>query len=133
MQPPVQQYQRFGHRTQAPTVEDQFDDDTIRGWYELFELSGLEGLTRIEMGGSAGKMKFEQSEALKAWVNATLPRSARQFEAWIEKEFGLVYESRSGLIALLHRLGLEYRKPEVISRNLDEETQKAFIDFMKAP
>lgn len=105
-----------------------FDDDTIRGWYELFELSGLEGLTRIEMGGNAGKMNFEQTEALKAWVNATLPRSTREVGAWIEKEFGLVYESRSGLIALLHRLGLEYRKPEVVPRHLDEETQKAFIE-----
>ena len=105
-----------------------FDGDTIRGWCELFELKGLEGLTRIEMGGSSGKMNFEQTEALKAWVNATLPRSTRQVGAWIEKEFGLVYESRSGLIALLHRLGLEYRKPEVIPRKLDEETQKAFID-----
>ena len=36
--------------------------------------------------------------------------------------------SRSGLIALLHRLGLEYHKPEVISRKLDVDTQKAFIE-----
>ncbi len=104
-----------------------FDDDTIRGWYELFERSGLEGLSRFDMGGSSGKMSFEQTEALKAWVEATLPRSTRQVGAWIEKEFGLVYESRSGLIALLHRLGLEYHKPAVISRKLDEKTQKAFI------
>src|SRR6202021_1975654 len=41
--------------------------------------------------------------------------------------FGLVYENPSGLIALLHRLGLEYHKPEVISRKLDPKTQKAFI------
>src|SRR6202034_1608617 len=47
--------------------------------------------------------------------------------SWIAKEFGLVYESRSGLIALLHRLGLEYHQPEVISRKLDPKTQKAFI------
>jgi hypothetical protein len=39
----------------------------------------------------------------------------------------LVYESRSGLIALLHRLRLEYHKPEVISRKLDPKAQKAFI------
>jgi transposase len=32
-----------------------------------------------------------------------------------------------GLIALLHRLGLEYRKPEVIPRKLKEEKQKEFI------
>src|ERR1700684_3354254 len=104
-----------------------FDDDTIRSWYELFERDGVEGLSRFEMGGSAGKMSAEQCDALKAWVGTTLPRSTRQVGSWIAKEFGLVYESRSGLIALLHRLGLEYHKPEVISRKLDPKTQKAFI------
>src|ERR1017187_5391837 len=104
-----------------------FDDDTIRGWHALFEQSGLEGLTAFDVGGSSGLMNAEQAEALKAWANATLPRSARHVGAWIAKEFGLVYESRSGLVALLHRLGLEYRKPEVISRRLNEEKQKAFI------
>jgi transposase len=104
-----------------------FDDDTIRGWRALFEQSGIEGLTAFEVGGSSGLMNAEQAEALKAWANATLPRSTRHVGAWIAKEFGLVYESRSGLIALLHRLGLEYRKPEVISRRLNEETQKAQI------
>src|SRR5271167_5153198 len=33
-----------------------FDDDTIRGWYELFEQSGFDGLTRFDMGGSSSKM-----------------------------------------------------------------------------
>jgi transposase len=105
-----------------------FDDDTIRGWYELFEQGGVEGLTSFDMGGSSSRLSAEQAERLKAWVTATLPRSTRQVGAWIAKEFGLIYESRSGLIALLHRLGLEYHKPEVISRKLDEKTQKAFID-----
>jgi transposase len=103
------------------------DDDTIRGWRALFERSGLEGLSSFDAGGSSGLMNAEQTEALKAWVNATLPRSTRHIGAWICKEFGLVYESRSGLVALLHRLGQEYRKPEVISRKLDEETQQAQI------
>jgi len=43
-----------------------------------------------------------QEEALKAFVATTLPRSTRQVGAFIAQEFGLVYESRSGLIALLH-------------------------------
>src|SRR4249919_2626998 len=64
-----------------------------------------------------------------AWCNfvGELSRSTRQVGAWMEQEFGLVYESRSGLIALLHRLGLAYHKPSVIPRKLDEEKQKAFI------
>jgi len=103
------------------------DDDTIRRWHGLFIEDGLEGLTRFEAGGSACQMNGEQQENLKAWVAAALPRSTRQIGAWIEQEFGHVYAGRSGLIALLHRLGLEYHKPKVIPRKLDEEKQKAFI------
>ena len=104
------------------------DDDTIRRWHGLFIEDGLEGLTRFEAGGSACQMSGEQQENLKAWVAAALPRSTRQIGAWIEKEFGIVYEGRSGLIALLHRLGLEYHKPSVIPRKLDKEKQRAFIE-----
>ena len=94
----------------------------------LFIEDGLEGLTRFEAGGSACQMNGEQQEKLKVWIAAALPRSTRQIGAWIETEFGLVYESRSGLIALLHRLGLEYHKPDVIPRKLDVVKQKAFIE-----
>ncbi len=104
-----------------------YDDDTIRGWRKLFEQRGIEGITSFNVGGSASYLSVKQEDYLKAWVGAALPRSTRQIGAWIEKEFGLVYESRSGLIALLHRLGLEYHKPNVIPRKLDEEKQKAFI------
>ena len=103
------------------------DDDTIRKWHGLFVEDGLEGLTRFDAGGSACQLSGEQQDKLKAWVGAVLPRTTRQVGAWIEKEFGFVYAGRSGLIALLHRLGLEYHKPTVIPRKLDEEKQKAFI------
>ena len=85
-----------------------YDDDTIRGWRKLFEQRGIEGITSFDVGGSASYLSVQQEDDLKAWVGAALPRSTRQIGAWIEKEFGLVYETRSGLIALLHRLGLEY-------------------------
>jgi transposase len=104
------------------------DDDTIRRWHNLFVEDGIEGLTRFDVGGSASLLSAAQEDALKAFVSATLPRSTRQVGAFIEREFGLVYESRSGLIALLHRLGLEYHKPTVIARKLDKDKQKAFIE-----
>src|SRR5580693_7431997 len=104
------------------------NDDTIRGWFKLFEQRGIEGLTSFDVGGSASFLSAAQEEALKVFVSATLPRSTRQVGAWIEQEFGLVYESRSGLIALLHRMGLEYHKPNVIPAKLDEDKQKAFIE-----
>lgn len=103
------------------------DDATIRSWFRLFEEDGIDGLAWFGHEGSACQLSGAQQEKLKAWIAATLPRSTRHAGAFIETEFGVVYESRSGLIALLHRLGLEYHKPEIIPRKLDEEKQKAFI------
>jgi transposase len=89
---------------------------------------GIEGLISFEVGGSASFLSGVQEEALKAFVATTPPRSTREVGAFIAQEFGLVYESRSGLIALLHRLALEYHKPNLIPRKLDEDKQKAFIE-----
>ncbi len=104
------------------------DDDSIRRWHALFLEDGLEGLTRFDSGGGASRLSKMQEEALKSWIGEVLPRSTRQVGAYIEREFGVVYESRSGLIALLHRLGLSYSKPETIGRKLDVEKQQAFIE-----
>ena len=104
------------------------DDDTIRRWRALFLEDGLEGLTRFDAGVSSSRLSTAQEEALISWVATKLPRSTREAGAYIAREFGVVYESRSGLIALLHRLGLEYSKPETIGRKLDVQKQKAFIE-----
>lgn len=103
------------------------DGDTIRTWYRLYEEDGIEGLAGFGYEGSACRLSLEQQDKLKAWIAETLPRSTRQIGAWIEKEFEIAYEGRSGLIALLHRLGMVHRKPQAIPRKLDEDKQKAFI------
>ena len=103
------------------------DDDTVRGWRKIYDERGLAGLGQFDAGGSSSRLSIEQGETLKAYVAQALPRSTRQIGAFIERDFGVVYESRAGLIALLHRLGLEYHKPDVIGRQLDVEKQQAFI------
>jgi transposase len=105
------------------------DDDTVRAWHGLYAEDGFDGLGRFEAGGSLSRMSGAEQDRLKAWVTAALPGSARQIGAFIEAQFGFSYESRSGLIALLHRLDLEYHKPQVIPRRLDEQKQLAFIAF----
>jgi transposase len=69
------------------------DDDTIRGRRKLFEHRGIEGITSFDVGGSASYLSVKQEDDLKAWVSAALPRSTRQIGAFIEQEFGLVYET----------------------------------------
>ena len=51
-------------------VADAFllNDDTIRGWFKLFEQRGIEGLTSFDVGGSASFLSAEQEDALKAFV-----------------------------------------------------------------
>src|SRR3954466_9088468 len=73
------------------------DDDTIRTWHRLFEKDGVDGLAGFNYGGRACQLTLEQQATLKVWVGETLP--TREVGAWVEREFGIVYESRSGLIA----------------------------------
>jgi transposase len=103
------------------------DDDTVRTWHRLYEEDGIEGLASFGYEGSACRLSEEQQDKLKAWITETLPRSTRVIGAWIEQECDIEYQGRSGLIALLHRLGMAHRKPTAVSRKLDPEKQAAFI------
>ena len=104
------------------------DDDTIRTWYRLYEEDGIEGLASFGYEGGACRLSAEQQDRLKVWIAETLPRTTNEVGAWIERECGIEYQGRSGLIALLHRLGMEHRKPKGISRKLDPAKQQAFIE-----
>ena len=103
------------------------DDDTIRGWYQLYREDGIEGLAGFGHEGSTCRLTLDQQDRLKAWIAATLPRTTREIGAWIGRECGIDYQTRSGLIALMHRLGMEHRKPKAISRKLDPAKQATFI------
>ena len=104
------------------------DDDTVRTWFRLYREEGIEGLAGFGYEGSAGHLNARQLQQLKSWITDTLPRTTRHVGAWIEQEFGITYQSRSGLVALLHRLGMEHRKPQAVSQKLDVAKQKAFIE-----
>jgi transposase len=108
------------------------DDDTIRTWHRLYEEDGIEGIIDFGYEGGASRLSREQQEQLKMWITQTLPRTTREIGAWIEQEFGIAYQGRSGLIALLHRLGMVYRKPKTVSRKLNVDKQKAFIEAYNA-
>ena len=108
------------------------DDDTIRTWHRRYQEDGVEGLANFGHEGGTCRLTAEQRDKLKAWIAAALPRTTREVGAWIVRECGVEYQTRSGLIALLHRLGMEHRKPKSISRKLDPERQAAFIKEYEA-
>jgi len=57
------------------------NDDTIRGWFKLFEQRGIEGLSSFDVGGSASFLSAGQEDALKVFVSTTLPCSTRHVGA----------------------------------------------------
>src|SRR4029077_2049267 len=87
------------------------DDDTIRTWHRLYQEDGIEGLASFGYEGSACRLTAEQRGRLPGGIMGARPRRSREIGAWIAGECGIEYEGRSGLIALLHRLGMEHRKP----------------------
>jgi transposase len=103
------------------------DDDTVRSWLRLWQEQGNKGLREFHHEGRECRLTEEQQAKLKAWVTQTVPRSTREIGAWIERELGVEYQGRSGLIAVLHRLGFEHRKPEPVPTKADPEKQAAFI------
>ena len=102
------------------------DDDTVRTWHQAYQQNGVDSLVFSHKGGFC-RLSTEQSGKLCAWAADTLPSTTRQVGAYILEQFGVLYESRSGLVKLLNRLGLEHRKPRAIARKLDPARQAAFI------
>lgn len=103
------------------------DDDTVRQWRAIFESEGVEGLAGFHFGGRQPFLAEAQEAVLAAWVEAGAPRSAREVGCFIEQHFGTSFASRSGLIALLHRLRFVHRKPTALSPKMDPQQQRRFI------
>jgi transposase len=102
------------------------DDDTIRYWRELYRQKGLKWLAEFGYKGRACEMTVAQQEVLRQWVSQVTPRTTAMVGEWIEKSYGISY-TRSALIKLLKRLGMEYRKPKLVPKTLDPAKQAAFI------
>ena len=103
-------------------------DDTVRAWQCVFAEHGIAGLRVFNYQGSQSHLTKVAEAELFDWIKATLPRSTRIIGAWIAEKHDVEY-SKPGLLALLHRLKIEYRKPDMVSKKLDAEKQKAFIDY----
>lgn len=103
------------------------DDDTVRGWHDLYDEHGITGLVVFNHKGSQGHLSSAAEASVFDFVRNACPRNTTVIGAWIGRTLGVEY-SHAGLIALLHRLGLEYRKPDLVSAKLDAARQKTFIE-----
>jgi hypothetical protein len=87
---------------------------------------GVEGLKTFGHAGSRSRLSREQKNRFERLDRCRLPSHPGKIGAGLKRTFGLSY-SRSRLIALLHRLGFDYRKPEAVPHGLGDAKQQAFI------
>ena len=104
------------------------DDDTVRGWHKAFTTDGPQALRAFGWKGSAPKLTRCQETELVETLSARFFPSTAAVMAHIEARYGISY-SKSGVIALLHRLGFEYRKPKGLPAKADAAAQEAFAAY----
>jgi transposase len=81
------------------------DDDTIAPGIGFIGKTAPMVRQASATTAAPARLSETQQDQLKAWITETLPRTTGAVGAWVEKEFAITYESRSSLVALLHRLG----------------------------
>ena len=97
------------------------DDDRVRTWLKRYQAGGLDEMTVFDWKGRSGDLSRERMAELSARLGERLMRDSGEVAA-----YGVVY-SPSGCVALLHRLGFEYKRPESLPARADEAKQAAFI------
>lgn len=100
--------------------------ETITDWLHLYEAGGIDGLCRLETGGSEGFLTPEQTAQLRAELDQHGFQCAKQVVAWVQDEFGIPYSQR-GMRDVLKRLGYSPQKVHLVPAQADVEAQAAFL------
>jgi transposase len=103
------------------------DDDTVRTWHKHYGAGGLDELVLFDWHGRPGHLSQAQEAELSAALEERLCRDTGEVAAHIQAIYGMTY-SHSGCIALMHRLGFEYKRPKGLPAQADEVKQAAFIE-----
>ena len=100
------------------------DDDTVRTWFKRYQAGGLDEMKVFDWKGRSGDLSRERMAELSARLGERLMRDSGEVAAYIAARWGVVY-GHSGCLALLHRLGFKYKRPESLPARSDEARQAA--------
>jgi transposase len=108
------------------------DEGTVRGHRALYGAGGREGVERLSYRGGESALTQDQRDALAAWVDTTVPQTAREVCAHVLAQFGVRYRVNA-LSKLLKRLGFVHKKPKNVPAKADETVQRAFVEETLEP
>lgn len=102
------------------------DDTTIRRYRKEYEDGGLDVLLKDEYAGRAGSLSSMQESELYLHLSEITYHRALDICEHIEKTYSIRY-TPEGLIHLLHRLKLSYKKMKQVPGKTDPARQREFL------
>lgn len=105
----------------------RIDDSTVRRHEHQFKEKGLEQYIKNPFVGGACKLDASQLQILEGHLDEILCETTDEVIKFTEEKFGITY-TRSGMAALLKRLGFVFKKPVIVPGKHDPEMQSAFVD-----
>jgi transposase len=102
------------------------DAGTVFRYQAEYLAMKVEEYLRTAYVGRQSRLSDEEERALEAELEVYLYATAQEVRAYVQKAFGVEYTVQ-GIVALLHRLGFEYKKTTLVSEKCDEAAQREFV------
>lgn len=106
------------------------DDDTVRTYRNQYQNHGVKALLIDGNKGRMANLNEKQRLALEQHLEENTYINTNGIIAWVQKQFEVLY-TRTGMNALLKRLGFVYKKPVLTPCKIDIVKQEAFIEHYK--
>ena len=91
------------------------DESTVRRYWKVYEVGGLEELIEDGYTGGTTKLALYQEKELATHLQDYIYLATKDIISYVHSEYGVKF-SESGMRDLLHRLGFTYKKPKVVPR-----------------
>ena len=104
-----------------------YSERQLGRWFDTYRSGGLEALCRTEKPGGKDERVTEQAwEALCEQMKAGKIARLKDAQTFLQEEFGVEYESESGISRLFKRRGTKLKTGRPRHRDADPEAQAAF-------
>ena len=104
------------------------DDETLRNYIVIYQLSGIEGLVKTNHLGKSCYLSDKELKMLSEELDTQIYLTTNAIIDFVKNKFGKIYTA-SGMRDLLHRLNYEYKKPKLVPGNPDVDAQEEFAQY----
>ncbi len=102
----------------------------IGKWRKIYAEQGVEGLKLGYQGSSGYLTPAEKAEVLQ-WLQTPEHWTVGQLRAHLQRQYGVVYQSRQSYYALLHKAKLSWKKTQKRNPKADPEKVMTTRDTIK--